>query len=74
MTVKEIGKSAEALNEIFGRKISGFAYPGGTYNEISEKTAFLLKEYGYEYARNIFDTRGFSLPEDFMFWRQGHFP
>lgn len=66
---REIGESAEVLREIFGRNIRGFAYPGGTFNEISDKTAGLLSARGYEYARNTFETRGFSLPEDFLFWR-----
>lgn len=62
----EVVKSREMLEELIARPVVGFAYPYG----LSERAGMVdcVKKCGVSYARTTNDTRGFSLPTDFMRW------
>ncbi len=53
------------LECIYGRKVQGFAYPMGTYND---DMIGILKESGFRYARTIHETNRFDLPENLLLW------
>lgn len=59
----EISEDIRVLEDVFGAKVRGMAYPCGTYNEKVIETA---KKCGIVYARTIDTTEGFSLPKDWM--------
>ena len=51
------------LEEMYDRIITGFAYPYGLYDE---ELIQVLRDAGISYARTVFSTHCFSLPEDWM--------
>ncbi len=53
------------LETIFNRKINGFAYPYGKYNN---ETLKALKTCNIKYARTTFSTYEFSIPNNFLLW------
>lgn len=65
MTADEVLKDREALEELTGRVVRGFAYPYGAYNKAVEE---VLRVCGIEYARTVVSTESFGIPEDFLEW------
>ena len=51
---------------LFERIITGFGYPNGCYNE---ETKEILKNAGYQYARNSQSSHNYKLPKDWMEWQ-----
>lgn len=63
---REVAQDTETLERLSGQRVTGFAYPGGQYDEpLMERLAAL----GIRYARTIQSTGGFSLPDRLMAWR-----
>lgn len=58
---EEIVQDVKDLSEIFGRKVTGFAYP---YGVSSESSAEYLKKAGVKYARVVKSDDSFRFPED----------
>ena len=59
------------LSVLFDCDVSGFAYPFGAYNEQVKQ---ILKDAGMSYARTIWKTEAFDLPEErYMFHPTCHF-
>ena len=52
-----------ALEQTFGQKVTGFAYPYGNTNK---KVKFLLNQCGVSYARGVRSTHSFDMPEDLL--------
>lgn len=50
------------LETIFGRKITGFALPGGTSDK---RLPDLCKRFGIKYVRGSCESKGFDVPENF---------
>ena len=65
MGIREILKDREKLEELTGQRVTGFAYPYGTYNDAVEE---LLEGCGISYARTVAGTENFELPQDFLEW------
>lgn len=63
--VNQIALDKQILEFLFNRKIEGFAYPMGTFNE---EIGEVLKENGFKYGRTIQATFNFDLPENPIFW------
>ncbi len=51
------------LEKMYGRIVTGFAYPYGLYNE---KIMQILEDAGIEYARTVCSTYQFNLPENWL--------
>lgn len=58
---EEIVQDVKDLSEIFGRKVTGFAYP---YGVSSEDSAEYLKKAGVKNARVVKSDDSFRFPED----------
>ncbi len=65
MGTSEVLKDRENLERIVGEKVTGFAYPFGTFNEIVED---MLARCGIVYARTVCSTEKFEFPQDYMEW------
>lgn len=52
-----------ALETMFGKRVTGMAYPNGTYND---SVVALLRQCGIDYARTGIATEGFELPRDWL--------
>lgn len=61
----QIKEDVENLEKIFSKKISGFAYPYGTYDENTLKA---LKANNIKYARTTRSTYSFHPPYNFLLW------
>ena len=57
----EISTDIKILSNRFDQKITGFAYPFGTYNDT---VVDILKECGISYARTVKSSHNFELPVD----------
>lgn len=66
--VEEVERDRTNLEALAGKEVIGFAYPGGHPN-YNECVLSAVRVTGVRYARNIENTGGFSLPEDFLLWR-----
>lgn len=55
---REIRENKDALEQHFGQPVTGFAYPGGAYNEAVGK---IIAEEGHVYARTV-ENRNPSFP------------
>lgn len=64
--LKEISEDIANLERIFNKKVRGFAYPYGAYND---DVVEALKECGLVYARTVNSTNSFGIPDDFMRWK-----
>lgn len=64
--VQELISDRQNLEEIVGYPVRGLSYPNGSH---SQQIRELLPHLGYEYARVVGDTKGFSLPEDLFQWK-----
>lgn len=62
---EEIINDKEALQEMIGKTVNGFAYPYGQY---SNSMIDVLKQAGFKYARTVEDTFSFSVSKDFYRW------
>lgn len=61
--VEDIRKGKDALEQLFGREISGFAYPYGDHNpEVMD----LVRAAGHTYARTVVNRSPSFPPEDTM--------
>jgi len=60
---KEIETDVKNLEAMFNRKIIGFAYPFGPYNDDTLK---VLKELDIKWARSVYDTFNFDIPENLL--------
>ena len=62
---EEVAADVKALERLSGQSITGFAYPGGLYDDkLIERLAGL----GIHYARTIESTGGFSFPDQLLAW------
>lgn len=61
----QIALDKKLLEFLFSRKIEGFAYPMGTYNE---EIGDVLAENGILYGRTVKPTYNFELPKQPLFW------
>ena len=61
----EVLEDRKNLEQQFHRPIRGMAYPWGTYNDT---VADVLRKAGIGYARTIYSTGIFQLPEDWFHW------
>lgn len=61
--MEDIIKCRQELEAMYGRIITGYAYPYGLYNETLIQ---ILKNAGIRYARTVESTYEFHLPEDWM--------
>lgn len=59
----DVMKDRLALEQMFGRVITGMAYPMGSY---SDSVVDCLKSCGISYARTVVSTENFSMPEDWL--------
>lgn len=60
---REIMEDKIRLEEIFGTKISGMAYPYGTFDE---RIIAIAKECGIRFSRTTQDTHDFGIPSNLM--------
>ena len=60
---EEIHRGQDTLEQLFGRKLLGLAYPYGTYND---HVVDVLREEGVRYARTTAQTESFDLPQDLL--------
>lgn len=63
MVVNEIIKDRENLEKMFNTIVRGMAYPYGTTND---SIVSVLKNCGIVYARTVFSTNDFGIPNDWM--------
>ncbi len=63
--VSQILDSKNALEDIVGKPVLGYAYPNGKHNI---ELVSILKALGICYARTAQQLRTFAHPEDFMLW------
>ncbi|MBO4837303.1 MAG: polysaccharide deacetylase family protein [Clostridia bacterium] len=61
----EILEDCRALEALTGRRVDGFAYPYGTWNDAVIRA---LEACGIRYARTVNATGGFFLPERWLCW------
>ena len=59
----EITENRQILEKLFGRIITGMAYPMGTYNDAVLNT---LSDCGVSYARTVESTHSFDLPKEWL--------
>lgn len=60
---REINDGRDSLEQLFGYRIDGFAYPFGDHNEEIRE---LVRSAGHLYARSVSNTRSVFPPEDAM--------
>ncbi len=58
---RQVGEDVKNLEELFGQKIIGFAYPYGSNNDM---TRDVIAFNGIKYARTVDMAKDFSFPED----------
>jgi len=63
--VYEITEDRKELERLINYPVQGMAYPFGSYNNSLIET---IKGLGIEYARTVYDTYNFNIPEDFLQW------
>lgn len=68
--LKELGADRFFLEQLFGKKVTGYATPFYFYSDLLEKC---IQESGFEYARISEKSNDFSVPEDFYHWRGSKF-
>ena len=61
--VREVMDDRSALEEMFGRRIQGMAYPYGTYND---QVVDILRNCGILYSRTVTSTEQFNMPTDWL--------
>ncbi len=66
MVMDQIVCDRIGLEETFGAIISGHAYPYGSNND---KVAEVLKLAGIDYARTVYSSETFGMPEDWLMWK-----
>lgn len=59
----EVANDRYTLEQLFGKRIQGFAYPFGTYND---DVVNALRTSGYKYARTTKASHGFKVPTDWL--------
>lgn len=59
----EIWEDRKTLEDIFGRRIQGMAYPYGTF---SDQVVDILKNCGICYCRTVISTEKFDMPTDWL--------
>lgn len=59
----EVTRDIAGLEQLFGQKINGMAYPFGRYDM---RIKNILRECGIRYARTVLETGGFSLSPDLL--------
>ena len=59
----EVANDRYTLEQIFGKRIQGFAYPFGTYND---DVVNALRTSGYKYARTTKASHNFKVPTDWL--------
>lgn len=62
---KEVLDDRKTLEERFGYRIDGMAYPFGDYDE---RVIKILEDCGVKYARTVVSTEKFTLPERWLEW------
>ena len=63
--IKELIKDRSRIEELFGRIVTGHAYPSG---QIRQDAPELLKKLGFSYARGVKVTHSFALPDNIYSW------
>ena len=66
----QMGQDKKNLEQLFGRKVLGFAVPFDYYSELIAECA---QKCGFEYARMSEERYSFTPPEDYFFWAAGIF-
>lgn len=66
----QMGLDAYKLEQIFGRRISGFAVPFSYYSNLIAQCA---EHTGFEYARKSDESLSYKPPEDYYHWQTGIF-
>ena len=61
----EVLEDCRNLERLTGKKVTGFAYPYGTFNDKVEE---MLDECGISYARTVVSTESFEVPQEFLEW------
>ena len=65
--IKEMKEDSEALEKLTGRKINGFAYPGGWFGHFDERVKALIKDNTQlYYGRTAVSSSSFDIPSDLM--------
>ena len=64
--VYEIAEDRKELERLVNYPVRGMAYPFGNYNDFIVET---IKGLGIEYARTVYDSYTFNIPENFLQWR-----
>ncbi len=59
----EISQCRDQLQQLFGRKLTGMAYPFGTYDD---RVVRIAKEEGIRYSRTCIQTEEFAFPNDLL--------
>lgn len=59
----EMEEDAKRIEELFGRKPAGMAYPYGLFDDAVVE---MLKKQGFQYARTIMDSHNFEVQEDLL--------
>lgn len=65
MATEDVLNDRIALEEMFGKVITGLAYANGAFDD---KVVEILKNCGVEYARTAISTENFDLPNDLLRW------
>ena len=61
---EDITRDVKKLEEIFGIRPIGFAYPFGA---VDDKTVEILRKSGIKYSRTVWSTERFAIPEDWLY-------
>ena len=64
--VYEIAEDRKELERLVDYPIRGMAYPFGNYNDFLIET---IEGLGIEYARTVYDSNNFNIPQNFLQWR-----
>ena len=64
--VYEVVEDRKELERLVNYPVRGMAYPFGNYNDSVVKN---IKGLGIEYARTVYDSYDFNIPENFLQWR-----
>lgn len=64
----QLGRDKEALEQLFGREIPGFAVP---FDHFSDRIAHCARQCGFAYARTSRETYSYRPPRDCFAWGAG---
>ena len=65
LVAQQILEDRKALEEVAGYPVRGMSFPNGSFDQ---DIIAMLPHLGIEYARTVFGTGSFALPDDFLRW------